>query len=450
MRAERRTRGLAAGVAALALAAGCAASPPLPGFAGMRAAWAQLVPPAPVEPPVLVETPAVEIPPPQGLRAVSGQLRIVPLRWEPVLEGEVAGYVVERAEGDGEFRRAGLALGRFTTSYVDGGSLEQSWGLSTPKPGALRDGVLYRYRVRPFDPRGRLAATPSDEVRATTAPPPEPPAELRAYSHLPRRIALTWHAPDDPSVRGYVLYRSPSQHGTFEPIARLEGRFHNHYVDRQLGDLRVFYYRVASVNAAGGEGAKSEPVRAMTKAEPLPPVGLEVVERRLGANRLSWEPNVEGDVTRYRVLRWREGEETPEVVREVPAERTVVWDEAVAAGERVTYRVVALDADGLKSDPSDPIAVESERYELAAEVRPGALELTWRERADEGFVAAHVQRSSLLRWRELGRVAEPPLVDREVEPGERYRYRVVLERGNGELAPPSEVLEVVVPEPAGR
>jgi fibronectin type 3 domain-containing protein len=395
----------------------------------------------------LVESPPAGLSKPQGLRAVSGELRVVALQWEPVLDGDVAGYAVERAEGEeAPLRRVGWVLGRFTTTYVDGGSTERTWGLQAPKPGSLRDGGTYRYRVRAFDTHGRLGSLASDEAQATTAPLPAPPADLRAYSHLPRQVALTWKPSDDPTVRGYVLYRSPSQQGAYEPIAQTEGRFRDQRLDEGLGDLRVFYYRITAVNAAGGEGPKSDPVRAVTKAEPLPPVELRVIERRLGGNWLEWDPNVERDITGYRLLRWREGEETPELVAEIEADETQASDKNVAAGELVTYRVVSIDQDGLESAASDPVIVVSEQYELAAEVLPEALRLRWRPRTEEGFVAARVLRSGLLRWHELARVSGDAHLDEDVEPGRSYRYQVVLERADGDRAPASKVLEVVMPE----
>ena len=89
-------------------------------------------------------------------------------------------------------------------------------------------------------------------------------------------MPLSWRAATDERIKGYVIERSPTSSGPFEPIAEIDGRHQTVYVDRGLGDLRVFYYRVASVNVAGGRGEFSAPVRAVTKPDPLPPIGLRV------------------------------------------------------------------------------------------------------------------------------------------------------------------------------
>jgi hypothetical protein len=57
-----------------------------------------------------------------GLRAISGELRAIPLRWNASGEPEVAGYVVERsASADGPFAYIATLGDRFQTVYVDQG-----------------------------------------------------------------------------------------------------------------------------------------------------------------------------------------------------------------------------------------------------------------------------------------------------------------------------------------
>jgi len=200
-------------------------------------------------------------------RATSGELRSVPLKWDPLLRGEVHGYVLEVAtERDAPFMRLATIPGRGALSYVDVGS----------ETFPLGDGETRFYRLRAFTPDGRLSAAASDVVAGTTAPLPNPPEGLRAYSRQPREVPLAWTASPDTIVAGYLVERSPALEGPFEVVADLSGRFNTSYIDAGLGDLRVLYYRVASKNPAGGKGPASDAVRAVTKPEPLPPLGLRV------------------------------------------------------------------------------------------------------------------------------------------------------------------------------
>ena len=228
-------------------------------------------------------------------------------------------------------------------------------------------------------------------------------------------------------------------------MAELAGRYATTYVDRGLGDLRVFYYRVSARNAAGGEGEPSEPVRTVTKPEPLPPLGLRIEERRLGVNRVAWEPNVEPDLEGYRLLRVREGAKRPEVVAVLAASETTAEDTQVAADEHLSYTAVAFDRDGLESDTAEPIAVASVGYALAARVDADGVHLEWNPRPDERFERARVLRGRFFGHTELGVSETRTFVDRHVEPGNRYRYIVILERADATQAPPSQPIEAGIP-----
>ena len=77
-------------------------------------------PPAPTLPTLQEGPTAADLPPPEGLRAVSGELRKVPLKWDPLLTGDVGGYLVERAlTREGPFERLAPIAGELATTYID-------------------------------------------------------------------------------------------------------------------------------------------------------------------------------------------------------------------------------------------------------------------------------------------------------------------------------------------
>jgi hypothetical protein len=404
---------------------GCARLPRPPG-------WEEE--PAVVHPPLVTHPPA-SLPAPEGLRATSGEYRRIPLQWDPLLRGEVGGYRIERSGSrDGPFRPLAEIWGRGMTARVDGAG-----------EAPLGDAVTRYYRIRAFTPEGRLSERVSEVVVGTTAPLPDPPQGLQAYSRQPRQVPLSWQPSPDPHVAGYRVERSPTSDGPFERIAELAGRHAIAHVDEGLGDLRVFYYRVAAVNPDGVPGPWSEPVRAVTKPAPLPPLALRVESQQLGANVLRWEPNVEEDIAEYRLYR-RFPDAPPRLVTSVPAGATRARDPGVAAGESATYVLVAVDRDGLASRPSEPVVAEGTRYAVAADATPERVRLRWDPRSDEGFAGARIERVGWLGSRVLGSSADGEFIDREVEPGGIYRYVVVLTRPDAGEAPPSRPIDVRVPE----
>jgi fibronectin type 3 domain-containing protein len=398
------------------------------------------------EPPVLSEAPPARLGAVEGLRAVTGELRSVPLRWDPVLAGDVGGYAVERStQAEGPFQRIAVVMGRFSISFLDRGTDLGNKVRARETAGDLGDGNTYYYRVRPFDSFGHLGAQVSAPQTGTTAAAPVAPSGLRAWSQLPRQVALSWEPLLEPSVTGYVVSRSPSASGNFLPIARLDGRFTTTFVDRGLGDLRVFYYSVAGVNGAGGIGEATTALRAVTKPDPLPPAGLRIAEQQLGRNVVAWERNVERDLAGYRLFRRRAGASEDELVAEVNAETVRVADDAVGAGEPLSYSVLAFDRDGLVSERSEPIESAGVDYGLEAELEGESLRLRWDEVIHQEVATVRVIREGRLGDEELARVSSVGFSER-VRPGQTLRYRLVGVRADGSDAPPSPVLEVKVPE----
>jgi hypothetical protein len=385
----------------------------------------------------LVFEPPSDLPAPPGLSATSGLHRRIPLQWDPVLLPGVGGYLVESSDArEGEFVARAALADRGTLAWVDEGGDEAPLG----------DGETRFYRLRSFDRAGRVSAIHSDVAPATTASLPAPPTGLRAYSQQPRSIPLVWRASDDPGVTGYTVERSPGPDGPFEVVAELEGRHTTHLLDAGLGDLRVLHYRVSSRNAADETGPPTEVLRAVTKPAPLPPIGLRVVGQRLGAVTLAWEPNVEDDLEAYRLLRWREGEDEPTPVGEVAVDQTRAEDDGVGAGEIVTYGVTAIDRDGLESRVSVPVQAAGVTYEWSATASAGGVRLRWNPRSDEGFVGARITRSRR-PWGAVEHVVDgAELLDRDVVRGLTYRYVIELARADGSFAPPSQTIEVEIPE----
>ncbi|MDH3684967.1 MAG: hypothetical protein OEP95_02015 [Myxococcales bacterium] len=400
------------------------------------------------EAPALTDSRPSKLVAPEGLRARSDELRMIPLKWDPVLVGDVAGYSLERSPTrKGDYQRVAILSDRFATSFVDRGTdlAPKATPGGRSGSGDLGDGAKYFYRVRAFDQEGRLSRFHSEPASATTHPPPATPEDLRTYSHRAHKIALTWRSVEDPTTAGYVVHRSPSFRGEYLPIARVDGRFNTTWVDRGLEPLRLFYYRVTAVNEAGGEGVASRARRGVTKPEPLPPHDLQVAESELGSIRLEWTPNVESNIAGYRLFRRRAGASAEELVAELGREQTTALDTEVGAGEPLTYRAWAFDTDGMSSAPSEPIRTEGVAYDLRANVRGGRVELRWDGALHRKFGRARVLREGFFGARELAVVPRETYSDETAARGKTHRYRVILVGEDGTEAPPSAPIEISVP-----
>lgn len=341
-------------------------------------------------PELTLERPS-DLPPPEGLHATSTDDRRISLAWHPVLVGDVEGYAVLRSDAArGPYLQVARTDSRFATVVTDAGESD----------GALGDGRTYHYRVHPYDAEGRVSRSHAYLV-ATTAAGPEPPLDVQVYSNLPRRVVLSWEASAEVGVSGYTIYRCPSAAGPWERRAVIEGRMNTVHEDVVDGDLRVMYYRVGARNRFGNESGLTEPLRAVTKAEPLPPIELSVARRSLGRVDLGWERNVEPDLVRYEI--WRavrpRGVDPPEWgpeqhIGSVDADVTGFADRAVGCGVTLRYRLRAIDRDALVSEFSDTLEITG--LDLGLELTPqegGAWRLSWDPGRARGWRSIRVHRA---------------------------------------------------------
>ena len=80
-----------------------------------------------------------KLPTPENLRAISGELRAIPLAWEPLLTADIAGYVVERAASlEGPFEPIAEIAGRLETTCRRGPSASLTAAADSPATSSER------------------------------------------------------------------------------------------------------------------------------------------------------------------------------------------------------------------------------------------------------------------------------------------------------------------------
>jgi len=396
--------------------------------------------------------------PPEGLRVTSTEERQIALAWEPVLVGDVKGYAIKRARGpQGEHFLVGQTGSRFSTVFIDSGG-----------PEGLGDGQTYSYRVHPFDSLGRVSRSHS-HISATTEPRPSIPDGLRSYSNLPRKVALAWDPNDARSVVGYGIYRSPTPSGQWTQVGFARGRLNTVWEDPVNGDLRQMYYRIEAINRFGAASDPSAAVRAVTKAEPLPPIQLGVAGTRLGEIDLSWAANVERDLVRYEI--WRsdgpqselptgDADQAPELasyggerkVGQVESQLLGFTDEGIGCHQWVRYRMRAVDRDRLISAFSEPLVAQGGDMGLRLESRgSGAPKVTWDAELLGRWPGARISEGrTALPDRQLGTVTGVASYGLTGLPAGSHEIRVTLlgpraEGGANPVESPTCALRVEIP-----
>ncbi len=298
----------------------------------------------------------VTLPPPEpvrGLKGQSGEVRCVPLTWQPSPEMDVIEYHVFFARAlDEQFVKLATVQGRTVTSFLHGGA----------NPGDLEDEAAYYYRVSAVNAVGAFSA-PGETVKVVTHQIPPVVEGVAVESARPREVPVSWTPSADKAVTGYEIWRSLEGEDEWQQIKVLQDGQAARYLDRggvqdpkKLGGLldgTNYAYRVIAFNAGGVRSSASAPVTARTKVVPATPANLRTISGLAGVVKLSWSANPEPDIRGYRVeVSSREDRS----FRELSFHESVPGSQLYSAEESglkvaVTryYRVKAYDLDGLES-----------------------------------------------------------------------------------------------------
>jgi chitodextrinase len=174
--------------------------------------------------------------------------------------------------------------------------------------------------------------------------PPSQPQNLSATAVSPGQVNLTWSAStDDIGVAGYNVYRDGVKIATSSTTS---------YTDRSVVPNRAYTYTVAAYDAVGHVSTQSSPAAVTTPPDVNPPTAPSslLASPSQGRVALTWTGSTDDvGVTSYSVL--RDGAQ----VGSSPS--TSYTDETTAPNTSYTYAVVAVDAAGNASAPSNSVTV---------------------------------------------------------------------------------------------
>lgn len=215
-------------------------------------------------------------------------------------------------------------------------------------------GATLRYAVRVLDRRSRPStwvAAPDLVLLPAEAAPTGLGAEPTAAG-----VRLTWHGE---SANGYNLYRSAAEGETPQAVNDQPIRATD-FLDEDVKIGGRYTYLVRALLADGlprreSANSVSATVSAVDRFAPGPPVRLVAVQEG-PAVRLFWDPNPERDVTGYRVSRSVDGGAFVSIGPD-PLERPLYLDTDVRPGQRLRYRVTAVDGAEPRNE-SEPAETE--------------------------------------------------------------------------------------------
>jgi hypothetical protein len=179
-------------------------------------------------------------------------------------------------------------------------------------------------------------------------------------------MRLEWAPPRSDAEDAYNVYRAlaaepwPEQPLNSEPLSAAE------YLDTKVVTGERYSYTIRVVLETGapsreGESGVVRGVLAEDRFPPAPPDGLVAVQEGM-AVRLFWNPNAERDLAGYRIDRRVEGENWRHIGPE-RVDQSSFLDPDVRVGQRLAYRVSALDRVDPPNESAPSAAVDLEVVE---------------------------------------------------------------------------------------
>ena len=379
-----------------------------------------------------------------GLTAQGELIREVVLTWEQINSPFINGYYVYRSiMEDGNFTKM---------KKIDASAAGQGRRIQYADREGLGDNTRYYYRVTAFEEL-ETETSPSATASALTKGKPPVPQGLKAVSGLVKRVELTWTVSPQPEVEGYNLYWSKEKFGKYTLLKKIEGRLNATYIDSARGfenieDNATYFYAIRAYNKVDVESEPSDVVQGTTKAVPAKPQGLKGESRKVREAPLSWSANPESDIDTYHVYRVS-GPEGAYFARIAKVQgKTSHADKDLKDGTSYRYKIQAEDKDGLISEFSDVITVETKPKPQSpggfkGELRGGRAELTWKAHAGADIAHYTVYEKRFLGLVKIDTVQKEGFAEPGPAKGKSKTYVVTASDRDGLESDPSAEITIV-------
>ncbi len=255
------------------------------------------------------------------------------LIWRPHTDLRINGYMIERYNSrDEEYKIIETLEGRLNAEYID---------------DDLEDGTIYRYRVTAVG-YDDIQSKPSRESVVSTKPLPRTPLNLKISKNLVKKIDLVWNASSSPDIAYYKIYRSYDG-GGFSYHAKVGSTT---FTDKVEVDGGRYCYRVSAVSKDELESRHTPDLCSQSLAPPKAPT-LQNIPQLDSKAELRWSPNdnraVSYIVNKTTKIDWLNSK----TAQLHDIKESSFTDINVIPERRYSYEVIAVDKNGLKSEPSN-------------------------------------------------------------------------------------------------
>ncbi len=399
-------------------------------------------------------------PNPPIILSIESHLRSIRIIWSPSpVKSEdlskLLGYKLYRAKTqEGPYLEVANLLGKDLGLGIDTGTTLDKLFKIDYLDKELADGEKYYYRVGAYNEKN-LESDLSTPMEGKCIPIVK---GVHAQGDMIRKIKISWNVADSDQVQGYYLYRSISEKGGFTKIKKLVGRENNSFMDENgLKDKTTYYYRVSLFEDNNTEGSMSDVVSAVTKGPPPIPRGLKVESGIAKKVKLLWDISPQEEVRGYKLYRSEEREGEYRFVAKIENRSqhdyldSGTYEKPLEDNFTYYYRMTSYNKVDVESAPSETVSATTK----PRPVKPAGLSgeslhvkeipLKWEPNPEDDIIGYHIFRSfdEHEKFHEIEMVKEnTSLVDKSLEDGKEYRYKMQAEDRDGLLSDFSRTITI--------
>ena len=282
--------------------------------------------------------------------ARSGLPQMAKILWRPHPSQRVIYYIIERKTiQSNKWEEIAKIKGRLQVEYID-------------KNLKNRSNYWYRIKVETYD---GIVSNPSKVVEVVTRPLPPIVTGIEATQNLPHQIFLKWDKSNYKDFERYYVYRATNKEGHYELVAKL---YNNHFTDKIDEDGVQYFYKVAQVDKDGLESNKDGViVMGSTLGKPLAPTfsSVHFDGSKIFIKWIKVDPRTKS----YILEKITKSGLFNTTKSNIKTMRTEYIDTAIVPKSTYTYKVYAVDQNGLISKPSieATVNVQTVRPSLASQ-----------------------------------------------------------------------------------
>ncbi|DAB28013.1 MAG TPA: hypothetical protein CFH78_04730 [Sulfurimonas sp. UBA10385] len=268
------------------------------------------------------------------IHSVGNMPRSAKIIWRPHTNEKVKAYIIQRRTlQEDSWKNLATINGRLNAEYIDKN---------------LKDNFTYKYRIQAIT-YDNITSNPSQEVSVVTKELPKELTQITASKNLPKRVEIKWEKSDVKDFFAYRLYKSSSINGNYKVVIETK---ENSYIDMIEEDGKEYFYRVGVVDNDKLESVnKNYSVLGKTLVKPNTPSLVEV-KLLNGKVKMSWISS-DTRVKSFSVQKRYKKNLLENSIEDFENIKGLEFtDSEIDADKVYYYKVFAVDANGIKSEPS--------------------------------------------------------------------------------------------------